>query len=336
MGEKKLKVLFIGGAGRSGSTLLDLLLGEMPGFFSLGELDYIWERGFLEDQPCGCGRAFGSCGFWRSVIQHGCNVSSAEANFKLQRSTARLRYTPQLLFSPVRTRKFRARLEKQISVMEGLFAAIQEISGAKIVVDSSKRLPHGLILAELRNVDLYVLHLVRDSRAVAYSWKRRKSRVDSNRRDSYMPIHGTVRSGFNWSIANIIGERLRTRAKRYVRVNYERMVTNPKETLTVALQKLAMVENPRVLVENLFCEPGVVPLNATHHTIWGNPIRANRDEINIKIDKEWIVSMPLLDRAAVTFITWPLLLHYGYFNSLLSCGATKLDIKKAGPNGDPR
>src|SRR6266542_1121845 len=43
--ERPPTVLFIGGYSRSGSTLLDLLLGQLPGFFSSGELAYIWSHG---------------------------------------------------------------------------------------------------------------------------------------------------------------------------------------------------------------------------------------------------------------------------------------------------
>ena len=38
------QVLYVGGWGRSGSTLLDLALGQIPGFVSVGELRYLWER----------------------------------------------------------------------------------------------------------------------------------------------------------------------------------------------------------------------------------------------------------------------------------------------------
>jgi hypothetical protein len=38
-------VLFVVGSGRSGSTLLDILLGQIPGFFSTGELHSLWWAG---------------------------------------------------------------------------------------------------------------------------------------------------------------------------------------------------------------------------------------------------------------------------------------------------
>ena len=39
------RVLFIGGLGRSGSTLIEKLLNELPGMVAVGELVHLWERG---------------------------------------------------------------------------------------------------------------------------------------------------------------------------------------------------------------------------------------------------------------------------------------------------
>jgi len=54
------KIILIAGHSRSGSTLLDRLLGEMDGFVTVGELRCLWIRGLREDQLCGCGTAFRS------------------------------------------------------------------------------------------------------------------------------------------------------------------------------------------------------------------------------------------------------------------------------------
>ena len=61
------KVLFIGGSARSGSTIVDRAIGATEGCVSAGEIRFIWRRGFLDDQPCGCGETFGACPFWREV-----------------------------------------------------------------------------------------------------------------------------------------------------------------------------------------------------------------------------------------------------------------------------
>ena len=63
------QVVYVGSWGRSGSTLLDLVLGQIPGFVSVGELRYLWERGLAERQLCGCGRPVTGCPFWGAVLE---------------------------------------------------------------------------------------------------------------------------------------------------------------------------------------------------------------------------------------------------------------------------
>src|SRR5690348_4870275 len=48
-------VLYLGGLGRSGTAVLERVLGELPGACSVGELVYLWERGVLRGETCGCG-----------------------------------------------------------------------------------------------------------------------------------------------------------------------------------------------------------------------------------------------------------------------------------------
>src|SRR5207245_4821641 len=60
-------VLYLGGVGRSGSTLVDRILGQVPGLFSGGEIRDLWARGLIENRQCGCGTPFRSCSFWTEV-----------------------------------------------------------------------------------------------------------------------------------------------------------------------------------------------------------------------------------------------------------------------------
>ena len=46
------------GSGRSGSTLITTVLGQLDGCFAAGELRYLWQRGMVDNRPCGCGAPF--------------------------------------------------------------------------------------------------------------------------------------------------------------------------------------------------------------------------------------------------------------------------------------
>ena len=60
-------MLFIGGLGRSGTTLLERLLGQLPGTLPLGEVAHLWERDIRDDERCACGARFSMCEFWQRV-----------------------------------------------------------------------------------------------------------------------------------------------------------------------------------------------------------------------------------------------------------------------------
>ena len=173
-------VLYIGGHGRSGSTILAQTLGQIPGFVNVGELWQIWHRGLRENERCGCGQLFHSCEFWRAV---GDEAFGGWQNVDVDKMVAfrpylkRRRYAPHFALAAktnVRTRQMNALLEEGGPVLERLHRAIQTVSGAEVIVDSSKRFSYAVLLSLLPFADLRVVHLVRDSRAVAYSWRRSK------------------------------------------------------------------------------------------------------------------------------------------------------------------
>ncbi|MCZ7671658.1 MAG: sulfotransferase [Chloroflexi bacterium] len=64
---EKIPVLFIAGAGRSGSTLLERMLGQTADLSPIGELRHLGRQDFELDL-CGCGQRFQECPFWAAVF----------------------------------------------------------------------------------------------------------------------------------------------------------------------------------------------------------------------------------------------------------------------------
>jgi hypothetical protein len=71
-------LLFIMGTGRSGTTVLEILLGAAPGVAGLGELKHIFQDGWVANQLCACGRPARECQFWSAVLRDA-GWSEAEA-----------------------------------------------------------------------------------------------------------------------------------------------------------------------------------------------------------------------------------------------------------------
>ena len=71
------RVLYLGGLGRSGTTLVERLLGELPNVCALGEVVHLWQRDIVDDERCGCGESFSRCAFWTAVGKRDYNVVQA-------------------------------------------------------------------------------------------------------------------------------------------------------------------------------------------------------------------------------------------------------------------
>jgi hypothetical protein len=65
---ESFELLAVVGTTRSGTTLLDMLLGDTPAVFSGGKPRTIWERDYLRGQPCSNGEPIQRCEFWSEVM----------------------------------------------------------------------------------------------------------------------------------------------------------------------------------------------------------------------------------------------------------------------------
>jgi hypothetical protein len=197
-GETRVKVLYILGWGRSGSTILDNVLGQVEGFFSAGELHYLWDH-LQRRRPCGCGKPIDECPVWSKVSA--AVLDSPERQgvspgdlVRLQREEMRLHHTLRLMATKSKA-VARGDLYSYAAVASNLYTAIAHETGARVVIDSTKRPTDAALLRFLKDVDGYLVHLVRDPRAVAYSWQRRKQQID---RPTEMDRYGALASSINW------------------------------------------------------------------------------------------------------------------------------------------
>ena len=291
--------------------MLDLTLGQVAGFFSLGEVYHIWERSFIENQLCGCGKPFRQCDFWREVVDQafgGWEQLDAHHMLRIQRSVARVRHIPYLAFPRLRGRVFQATLQEYTAVLEQLYTAIARISGSNVLIDSSKALPQAFILSEMPNLDVMFIHLVRDSRAVVYSWQRKKRRPEIYWKQEYMPVYGVLRGAIQeWMLPNLVLKWLSKKIQNFKLVKYEYFVKYPKDVITDILVHAGVYEQ-----DFDFLEDNRVIRFGVNHTVSGNPLRFRYGRMEISLDEEWKKSMSLSHKVIVTLITMSLLKRYGY------------------------
>ena len=306
--EDLAKVLYIGGQGRSGSTLLGRLLGDVPGFVNVGELRMIWVA-LTENRLCGCGTPIQECTFWSEVIKvaesNGGPIDS-EAILNTKRKMERLRSMP-LLFLPIKSPGHSRTLTQYRDVLGRLYAAIRQVSGAKVIVDGSKTPMYAYYLLGTSGLDLRILHLVRDSRAVAYSWQRKKLDPTIHWQETHFQPVPPARVALEWSAKNILTEILTPRSVPSMFLRYEEAVKDPSSTV----RRLTEFMSESLPADALDFLTGQTITLSTHHTVTGNPDRFN-NTIRIRPDAEWQDKMNPRQRALVTFLTYPLLAKYGY------------------------
>jgi hypothetical protein len=174
-------------------------------------------------------------------------------------------------------------------------------------VDSSKTAPYALALRRTAGLDVRVVHLLRDSRAVAHSWSNPKPHPRPTKPGSMMRRIGPARISVAWNVEQLACEAFVRPALPTIRVYYEDLAQKPEDTVRRILRFVGRPD-----LASLFSLENIAPFQ--HHTIGGNPIRFEKGPLTVRIDDRWRREMPVGQRRTVTAITWPLLLAYGYIS----------------------
>lgn len=300
----RTKIAYIAGWGRSGSTLLDVVLGATPGFFSVGELFRIWEYGFQQDGACGCGERILSCPHWQAVFTRafgGVEAVDVAAIRDWQNAAAKTRHIPRV------RQRVRAQVAHPAPALQQIgrfYQAIAATTDSRVIVDSSKHPMYGALLSALPELDVTIIHLVRSPHALAYSWQRKKLMPDTGRYFRVRSAAETTRLWLSWNIG--ISYLARRLALPLVRVRYEDFVAGPRATLQAIYSKL---DEPR---DGVPVDEGGHFAMYEHHTIVGNPMKFQKGTIALRLDAEWERALSRRDRRIVDLLAWPLLLRYGY------------------------
>ena len=299
-------VVYIAGYGRSGSTLLDTLLGNHPTMFGAGEVASFFET-WPDGGRCSCGRGYAECAFWPNVVSRAQAAFPALKELSSEEITARTRRV-ESSFSPLSSgspsdRQFYGDLWR------AMLSAIQQESGKSIVVDSSKssRAVSRRIwaLSELVGAKVWVLHLVRDPRALMWSAVRGSNRLLEAGRPAALS-GGVLRALVGWSLANasVHAARAQNPHLSFLQLRYEDLAGNPAHVLRGLGAFLDVDFEPVVerIAKQLPFDPG--------HGVGGNRMR-RQGPIRIAVDEEWKQALPRYARVLAS-LSWPLASQYGY------------------------
>jgi hypothetical protein len=306
--EESVKVLYIIGFRRSGSTLLDIVLGNHSKIESTGELAVISHSGWIDNQYCSCGEYINSCPYWSKVRQtwiERVGADGAQKYAKLQEVFHSHRTLPRMLIEKY---KPSPHLREYTSLNRALFDAIREVSGKPVVLDSSKNKVRALAFSMTPGIDLHLVHLVRDSRGVATS---RKKSIQENEKAG-IPRDIRARSIWDssilWVAANLLSELVCSQVdeSKTVRVRYEDFIATPKNVLD-SIGRLVHL-NLTEVTETISAGEAV----QVGHNVGGNSLRME-DDVRIQpASGKWKGELSTREQEVTWLLTGWLMSRYGY------------------------
>lgn len=174
-----INIIAISGSGRSGSTLLSLLLSQDAHVFNLGQLRHLW-RSYDDDELCSCEQSLHRCQIYGGRVDNASAMQDLGKAFFKDAAAE-----PDWSDAQIRS-KLQTQHSEYLAGISAVLKHIVDTTHATHFVDSSKAPEIALAFSLLSSVELYLLNLVRDPRAVVCSWYKRKqsySAVIRNARD---------------------------------------------------------------------------------------------------------------------------------------------------------
>jgi hypothetical protein len=306
-----VKILCITGWCRNGSTIIGNILNEIPGFFHVGELHFLWKNaaGKGANNLCGCGEVLTRCPVWSTILPLGRPAgvapdAHADAVIRRQRACVRTRHTWRVLNHGLRGDEIR----KHAALMTLTYHAAAERMGAGVIVDTTKIPGEAALLPYLEGVTPYYLHLVRDPRAVAQSWRREKG---------YVYAMSSSMSTAYWYGFNLASQAItRRHPERSLFLRHEDFIADPAGTIDALLRLCGAdpADNPM--------RGRTIDLH-TNHTVTGNPDRFRTGPSLVRDrDDSWQTDLPVPAKLAAVTLSWPLFRRYGYrYRGTLRSGA---------------
>lgn len=261
--QEKISIIYLLGAGRSGSTILDLVMDSHSQIFGIGEF-FKYYRLKKKNYPCTCGKSLNDCSFWKKVFQNidlkdSLEICRTKIDFLLNRK----KYFDAYHRCPINIKKY-------IELNEKIYENILKHSGKKLVFDSSKHPQRAELLLDSDKLDITILHLVRNGKGVSWSYRDKGGNI--------------FKSMYLWLITNLKIEIIKRRNKvKYIFIRYEDFVKNPELILDSILKKAGLCFEPEMMNFR----------NKEHHQVGGNVLTRLGKESKIRGNFQWKKQMPL-------------------------------------------
>lgn len=267
---KNRKIYVISGAGRSGSTLLTVILDNHQDTIAVGELINYISNGIFNDEYCSCKSNVRKCEFWQKVKAKwdDTRLLDLKEYNRIQRAVTKNRGTLLLIRNMISpSQEFKTYIEDTKS----LYNAIFEMSGKSIIIDSSKPAQRILVLRKC-DIPFSVLHLTRRFSLVLNSNKKSFKKDLKAGLEKDMHPQKTSYVLMTWVLNNILVVLFSLGIQR-IRVRYENIIQNLK-------QEINKIVNEDAKFQEKLNDRGPFSSN---HIVAGNRIRM-KDQLFVAND----------------------------------------------------
>ena len=300
-------IVYIMGHARSGSTILNILLGNIDGVFSAGEINNYVISGWVTNEYCSCGKRASECEFWSGV------QSSIESHLEQEPSeialVTRKMENWRTIFSVSKQKRNVQTLRRNAYVLyaHAFFNSILERADSNWLVDASKVPMRLYNLLGGSEFEYYVIHMVRDPRAVCYSLNRsiEKNLEGGVQKDlSSRSYATTIKELYISAILSAL-VKWKLPASRYLCVKHEDVVVRTADVL----DKIDPFLGVRCDSLKDHVRGGGVLFQS--HNVAGNRLRMQKD-IKITNDQSWLKEMSAARYILTSLAVAPLLIYFRY------------------------
>jgi len=295
----KPKVIYIMGCGRSGTTIMDILLGNHAGFQSVGELNnapLAWNK----DETCGCGLSLRECDIWKNVGSDCFQNDSTNVHYEILKHQRDIERQVSIV-KHVLGLFDRSVIDAYHSYVYDTFRILKTSASVHTVIDSSKSIGRGLALLKNTRLDVQIIHLVRDPRGVFFSFQKK---------NLVTPTMNILSLALYWNSVNLLASLLKLKfgKNKFLRIRYEDLVTN--SDLVITQIENFVGEDLSDVKQKLRDE---VPMDRGHLAM-GNRVRSQKVALKLRPDFSWKKSIKFYQRMLVNICCFPLMLAYSYFD----------------------
>ncbi len=304
-----VRVVYVVGSGRCGTTLMDAILGNHPRLYGAGELGILSVDNAFHRLYCPCGKPTDECLFWQAVVREwfartGLRDLAEHARVRQPFEGPRLHGLSRLMREKLHRSQAFVEYSRQTTE---LYRAIRHVSGREIIVDSSAVPMRALALSMMPQIDLRLIHLIRDGRGVAWSLKKRVREDPKAGIGASEEPRPVWRSALTWLGYNLVSSWVcrqvpqgRAHFCRYedLSVNSEAVLNRIGEFLECDFEEIIQ----RIK------SGGALKVGCTYG---GNRMRMS-GEVRLRLDTDWTKNLSLAEQRTFSRMCGWLMRKYGY------------------------